>query len=98
MRLLLARGKINEIVALSQRSWRNRKGTKETKQAHMGDWQRRWKKPVAMKKPIVPLDSILSSRRVSKIRRESGPPYLPSEQKGDLFIKGSVSGGNEILR
>jgi tetratricopeptide (TPR) repeat protein len=89
--LLLARGKINETIGLSQRNLEKSKGDKEKERDAY--WGLAWtlEKNGLYEKAYQAFAQYLTlSAEYRKSTGESGPPYLPSEQKSDLFTKGII--------
>ena len=91
MDLLLARGKINETIGLSQRNLEKSKGDKEKERDAY--WGLAWtlEKNGLYEKAYQAFAHYLAlSAEYRKSTSESGLPYLPSEQKSDLFTKGRI--------
>jgi serine/threonine protein kinase/lipopolysaccharide biosynthesis regulator YciM len=100
MALLLARGKINETIGLSQRNLEKSKGDKgKEADAYGGErWDygggglaRALEKNGLYERAYQAFSQYL--KLSAEYHTESGLPYLPSQQKGDLFIKGRIQTG-----
>jgi serine/threonine protein kinase/tetratricopeptide (TPR) repeat protein len=89
MRLLLARGKINETIGLSQRSLEKSNGDKEKEAGAYGGLAGVLEKAGRYEEAYRVFNQYLKlSAENRKAAGESGMPYLPSARKGDLFSKG----------
>ena len=89
--LLLARGKINETIGLSQRNLEKSKGDKEKERDAY--WGLAWtlEKNGLYEKAYQAFAQYLTlSAEYRKSTGESSLPYLPSEQKANLFSKGRI--------
>ena len=88
MGLLLARGKINETIALSQRNLEKSKEDKKAEARACGGLTG------ALEKNALYEKAYQAFAQGQKLRAEycaeSGLPYLPSQQKSDLFTKGKL--------
>jgi serine/threonine protein kinase/lipopolysaccharide biosynthesis regulator YciM len=91
MNLLLARGKIDETIGLSQRNLEKSKGDKEKEVAAYLGLEGALEKAGRYEDAYQALGQYLKlSAEHRKSAGESGPSYLPSQQKSDLFTKGRV--------
>ena len=91
MRLLLARGKMNEAIGLRQRNLEKSKGDKGNEADAYGKLSWTMEKNGLYEKAYQALGQ--ASRLSADYRKsagESGPPYLPSQQKSDLFARGRI--------
>jgi len=89
--LLLARGKINEMIGFSQRNLEKSKGDKEKERDAYGLLASALYKAGRYEDAYQAFSQYLSlSAEYRKSAGESGPPYLPSQQKSDLFSKGKL--------
>jgi serine/threonine protein kinase/Tfp pilus assembly protein PilF len=84
--LLLARGKIHETIELIQRDLDKSKGDKEKEAGALGELSFNLWKNGLYEKAYQALVQYQKLR--DELRAESGLPYLPSQQKDDLFWKG----------
>jgi serine/threonine protein kinase/Flp pilus assembly protein TadD/TolA-binding protein/phage FluMu protein Com len=89
--LLLARGKINEMIGFSQRNLETSKGDKEKESDTYGGLASALETAGRYEDAYQAFGQYLSlSAGYRKSAGESGPPYLPSQQKSDLFSKGKL--------
>ena len=89
--LLLARGKINEMIGLSQRNLEKSKGDKEKERdAYMGLVTALYKAGRYEDTYQAFNQYLRLSAEYRKSTGESGLPYFPSEQKSDLLNKGAL--------
>jgi len=87
--LLLARGKINEMISLSQRDLEKSKGDKEKERDAYRGLANALYKAGRYEDAYQAFNQYLRlSAEYRKSTGESGLPYLPSEQKNDLLSKG----------
>jgi serine/threonine protein kinase/tetratricopeptide (TPR) repeat protein len=87
--LLLARGKINEMISLSQRDLEKSKGDKEKERDAYRGLANTLYKAGRYEDAYQAFNQYLRlSAEYRKSTGESGLPYLPSEQKNDLLSKG----------
>jgi len=88
--LLLARGKINEMIRLSQRNLEKSKGDKEKERDAYGGLANALYKAGRYEDAYQAFCQYLRlSAECRKSTGESGLPYLPSQQKADLGNKGA---------
>jgi len=87
--LLINRGQFNKNVNLSQRYLEESKGNKEKEAGAYGRLAVALEKAGRHEEAYRAFEQYLKvSAENRKSTGESGPPYLPSQQKGDLFGKG----------
>jgi serine/threonine protein kinase/predicted Zn-dependent protease len=91
MDLLLAQGKINETIGLSQRDLEKSKADKEKERDVYGGLAWALEKNGLYEKAYQAFAKYLTlSAEYRKSAGESGLSYLPSQQKSDLFTKGRI--------
>jgi serine/threonine protein kinase/Flp pilus assembly protein TadD len=91
MRLLLAQGKINESIGLRQRNLEESKGDKGKEADAYGWLAGALEKAGRYEEAYRAFNQYLElSAENRKAAGESGPPYLPGQQKSDLFDKGRI--------
>jgi serine/threonine protein kinase/tetratricopeptide (TPR) repeat protein len=89
--ILLARGKINEILGLGQRNLEKSKGDKEKERDAYGELAWALEKNGLYEKAYQAFAQYLTlSAEYRKSTGESGLSYLPSQQKSDLLTKGRI--------
>jgi len=87
--LLLARGKINEAIGLSQRNLEKSKGDKEKEREAYGGLARALEKAGRYEDAYQAFGQYVRvSAEYRKSKGESGLPYLPSQQKQEMLAKG----------
>ena len=91
MALLLARGKINETIGLSQWNLEKSKGDKGKEADAYKGLARALGKNGLYEQAYQAFSQYL--KLSAEYHTESGLPYLPSQQKGDLFTKGRIHAG-----
>jgi serine/threonine protein kinase/tetratricopeptide (TPR) repeat protein len=91
MRLLLARGKVNEAVGFSQQSLEKSKGDEAKEADAYRGLTGALEKAGRYAEAYGAFNQYLKlSAENRKAAGEFGPPYLPSQQKSDLFDKGKI--------
>ena len=86
---LLARGKINEMIGLSQQNLEKAKGDKEKERDTYGGLAGAFYKAGRYKDADQAFSQYLKlSAECRKSAGESGLPYLPSQQKQEIYFKG----------
>jgi len=89
--LLLARGKIDGMLGLSRRNLEETKGSKEKESEAYGGLADALEKACRYEEAYEAFGQHLRlSAEYRKSAGESGLPYLPSQQKYDLFFKGRI--------
>ncbi|TRZ92996.1 serine/threonine protein kinase [bacterium] len=87
--LLLARGKINEMIGLCQRNLEKSKGDKEKEREAYGGLARALEKAGRYEDAYQAFGQYVRvSAEYRKSKGESGLPYLPSQQKQEMLAKG----------
>jgi serine/threonine protein kinase/tetratricopeptide (TPR) repeat protein len=94
MSLLLARGKINETIRLREQNVEESNGDKGKEADAYGGLTRVLEKAGRYEDAYHAFNQYLKlSAENRRAAGESGPPYLPSQQKSDLFDKGRIQAG-----
>jgi len=92
--LLLIRGQFYKFVNLSRQNLEKSKGDKEKEARTYGEFVNALYKAGQYEDAYQAFGQYLRlSSEYRKSSGESGPPYLPSQQKSDLFIKGRIQAG-----